>query len=162
MDRSGSFHEKTRVIREKIAVIGGKCTNWLAKFRPEKSERLPEGAGTDTATPLGRLRHILGTVAKWIYHLRKVLMAIPVVFYALKLAAYCRKNLPEQVGLNLLASGEFAQTVDRSLAVNGSLMITMGCLVLMFFSRRARYPWIISIFSLALPLLLIVTNLYPQ
>jgi hypothetical protein len=31
----------------------------------------------------------------------------------------------------------------------------------MFCSRKALYPWAISVFTLALPVLLLVSNLYP-
>lgn len=162
MNRSGRFYEKTRVIRDKVSALWEKRGDLLKKISPKGESAPVASLSAENATPMSKTMHILRTSAKWIYHLRKVFMAIPVVFYALKLAAYCRANLPEQVGVNLLASGEFAQTIDRSLAINGSLLVTAGCLVLMFFSRKARYPWIISIFSLVLPLLLLVTNLYPQ
>ena len=43
----------------------------------------------------------------------------------------------------------------------GPLALTIGCLVLMFCSRKAMYSWAISIFTLALPLLLLLSNAYP-
>jgi hypothetical protein len=104
---------------------------------------------------------VLGVIGKWIYRLRKVFMAIPVVYYAVKLANYNMENLPEMVGLNLQSSGEFAELVSRDTAVYGPLGITAVCLLLMFFSRRTIYPWVISIFTLVLPLLVLVTNIYP-
>ena len=103
----------------------------------------------------------LRVVWKWIYRFRKVVMAIPVVYYALKLASYNMQNLPETVGLDLQSTGEFAYTVSRSTAVLGPLGVTGVCLVLMFFSRKSVFPWIISMFSLALPILVWVTNVYP-
>ena len=39
--------------------------------------------------------------------------------------------------------------------------MTALCLLMMFLSRKTIYPWIISIFSLVLPFLLIVTNIFP-
>ena len=104
---------------------------------------------------------VLGVIGKWIYRLRKVFMAIPVVYYAVKLANYNMENLPEMVGLNLQSSGEFAELVSRDTAVYGPLGITAVCLLLMFCSRRAVYPWVISIFTLVLPILVLVTNIYP-
>jgi hypothetical protein len=65
------------------------------------------------------------------------------------------------VGINLQSSGEFAQTITRDLAVMGPLGLTAACLLLMFCSRKAMYPWAISIFTLILPLLILITNLYP-
>ncbi len=104
---------------------------------------------------------ILRRIWKVVYHLRKVVLAVPVVFCALRLAFYNLEHLPEQVGLNLLSNGEFAERISREMAVYGPLAVTGGCLVLMFLSRKSIYPWIISLFSLVLPVLLLVTNLYP-
>ena len=42
------------------------------------------------------------------------------------------------------------------------LGLTAACLLLMFCSRKAMYPWAISIFTLALPVLLLVSNVYPS
>lgn len=96
-----------------------------------------------------------------LFRLRKFVLAAPVVYYALKLAAYNMTHLPEQVGINLQSSGEFAMTIARGLAVTGPLGLTIACLLLMFCSRKAMYPWAISVFTLALPLLLLLSNLYP-
>lgn len=117
-----------------------------------------EGAGG----VMDKIVYVLKQIGIWLFRLRKIFMAIPVVWYALKLASYNMENLPEQVGLNLLVNGEFSRMIERSTAVYGCLAVTGACLVLMLFSRRARYPWIISIFTLVLPLLLLVTNVYPQ
>lgn len=106
-------------------------------------------------------RMVLRRIWKVIYHLRKVVLAVPVVFCALRLAFYNLEHLPQQVGLNLLTNGEFAQMISKEMAVYGPLAVTGGCLVLMFLSRKSIYPWIISLFSLVLPVLLLVTNLYP-
>lgn len=107
------------------------------------------------------VNRVINMVGMIVYRLRKVVLTIPVVYYALKLAAYNGEHLPEQVGLNLQASGEFAMTVSRGMAVMGPLALTLACLFLMFCSRKALYPWAISVFTLALPVLLLVSNLYP-
>lgn len=114
------------------------------------------------ATPLEKTGKVLQLTGVWLYRLRKIFMAIPVIWYAMRLASYNMQHLPEQVGLNLQVTGEYAKMIDRNMAVYGPLGITAACLVLMFCSRRARYPWIISIFTLVLPLLILFTNLYPQ
>ena len=105
--------------------------------------------------------NIIYQIGLWVYRLRRVIMAIPVVYLALKLASQNRERLPEMVGLNLQSTGEFAQMVTREYAVYGPLGVTAVCLLLMFFSRKALYPWIISIFSLVLPYLIYFTNIYP-
>lgn len=109
-----------------------------------------------------KIKKVVGILIMCIYRLRSVFLAIPVVYYALKLAAYNGTHLPEEVGLNLLSTGEFAMTISRELAVMGPFVVTCACLVLMATSRKALYPWAISVFTLILPVLLLVSNLYPM
>lgn len=89
-------------------------------------------------------------------------MAAPVVYAAIRLASYNGQHLPEQVGLDLQSTGEFAMTVSRQLAVMGPLGLTGGVSCACVCSRKAMYPWAISIFTLALPALLLVSNVYPS
>lgn len=99
-------------------------------------------------------------VYRFCYKIRKIVMAIPVVYVAVKFAMQNAQRLPETVGLNLQASGEFAVLVTRDYAVYGPLGVTLFCLMLMFFSRKIMFPWIISIFTLVLPWLIYFTNFY--
>lgn len=108
-----------------------------------------------------KVKKIIGIVVMLLYRLRKIFLAIPVVYYALKLASYNMANLPEVVGINLQANGAFAETISRSTAVSAPLAVTGMCLVLMLFSRKALWPWAVSLFSLVLPILILVSNLYP-
>jgi len=112
-------------------------------------------------TTWDKVRYYIGIVITVLYRLRKVVMAAPVVYYALKIASYNMEHLPEQVGVNLQSSGEFAMTIARSMAVMGPFALTIACLLLMFCSRKALYPWAVSVFTLVLPLLLLFSNLYP-
>ncbi len=112
-------------------------------------------------TTVSKINHVINLIGIWLFRLRKPVMAAPVVWYALKLAQYNRENLPEMVGINLQSTGEFAQTISRNMAVMGPLALTFSCLLLMFCSRKAMYSWAISIFTLALPLLLLISNVYP-
>ena len=100
-------------------------------------------------------------VGSYLFSIRKPIMAVPVVLAALRLAQYNATKLPEQVGLDLQATGEYAFMISRNAAVLGPLAVTALCLVLMFLSRRTVYPWVISIFSLVLPVLIFVTNAFP-
>ena len=118
-------------------------------------------AAHSTGSVYTKIKNVIGIIIMLIYRLRSVFLAIPVVYYALKLAAYNMEHLPEKVGINLQSTGEFAVYLSRSTAVMGPLVLTAGCLVMMFFSRKAMYPWAVSIFTLLLPLLLLVSNLYP-
>ena len=108
-----------------------------------------------------KIQKVIGIIVKVFYHLRKVILAAPVVYYALKLASYNMQHLPEQVGVLLESDGSFAFTFAKSMAVMGPLGITAGCLVMMFLARKALYPWAVSIFSLVLPILLLLSNIYP-
>lgn len=118
-------------------------------------------AAHSTGSVYTKIKNVIGVIIMLIYRLRSVFLAIPVVYYALKLASYNMKHLPEKVGINLQATGEFALYLSRSAAVMGPLVLTSGCIVMMFFSRKALFPWAVSIFTLVLPLLLLVSNLYP-
>lgn len=131
------------------AAPGGKNTN--------PSPRTKQQYHT-TMVKINSLISFLGTV---LFRLRKIVLALPVVYWAMKLASYNREHLPEQVGIDLQSSGEFAQMISRDVAVMGPLGLTIACLLLMFCSRKAMYPWAISIFTLALPLLILFSNLYP-
>ena len=108
-----------------------------------------------------KFKKIVGDVVMLLYRLRKVFLAIPVVYLALKLAVYNLNHLPEQVGVNLQSSGAFANMISRQVAVMTPLGVTAACLVLMFASRKALYPWAVSLFTLLLPILLLISNLYP-
>lgn len=98
---------------------------------------------------------------KWAYRLRSVILAIPVAAGAAILAIHNQAKLPEAVGINIQASGEYAQTVSRSVAVLGPLAVTAVCLLMVFCSKKVLYPWLISLFSLVLPLLIYITNVFP-
>ncbi len=127
---------------------------------PSEEEK-QEASGNSFAVGYRKFEQILGKIIMTVYHLRKIFMAAPVAYMALRIAAYNMSHLPEQVGVNLQTTGEFAMQISRYAAVIGPLGITAGCLVMMFFSRKAMYAWAISIFTLALPVLLLVSNMYP-
>lgn len=103
---------------------------------------------------------VIDFICVWVYRLRKVIMAAPVVYYALKLARENADRLPKEVGLDLQSTGEFAHTVSRTVAVQGPLLITAVALALMFISKKAVFPWVVSILTLTLPYLIYLTNFY--
>lgn len=107
------------------------------------------------------LKKALGAVIMTLYHMRKIVMAIPVVYYSLKLAVYNQQHLPVEVGLFLQNNGDFLRMISRPNAVLWPVVLTFSCLFLMFFSRKAMYAWAISVFTLALPVLILVSNIYP-
>lgn len=99
----------------------------------------------------------------WVYvvKLRKIILAIPVVCGAIMLAIRNLAKLPELVGLNLQADGTFAIQMGRLPAVLAPLLVTAVCLLLMFCSKRVLTPWLASVFSLVIPIVIWVINVYP-
>ena len=114
-----------------------------------------------TGSVYTRIKSIIGVIVMVVYRLRKIILALPVVYFALKIARYNMEHLPEVVGINLQSNGAFAESISRNMAVMGPLGITAACLVLMLCSRKALYPWAVSVFTLALPLLILLSNQYP-
>lgn len=102
----------------------------------------------------------LKSLWKWAYRLRSVILAIPVAAGAVFLAIYNEATLPAKVGINLQSSGEYAQMVSREVAVFGPLAVTAVCLLMTFCSKKVLYPWLISLFSLVLPLVILLTNAF--
>lgn len=99
-----------------------------------------------------------GKLVKYAVGFKKVWLALPVVFGAVCLAIYAGSRYPDYVGLNLMDNGDFGMIVTREIAVMGPLAITAVCLLLMFWSKRILFPWLVSMFSLTLPLLLLLIN----
>ena len=105
-------------------------------------------------------------ICMWIYKLRSVVLAIPVAFAAVLLALDNLIKLPETVSLCMpMAGGDgFAVEIialSKMVAVIGPLLITAACLLMMFCSRRVAYPWLISVFSLVLPLFIYFASVFP-
>lgn len=109
----------------------------------------------------GKFFSVLAGIGSVLYKLRSIFLSIPVALAAVMLAVRNMRLLPETVGINLLASGEYQWMVARSVAVLGPMAVTALCLLMMFLSRRVVYPWLISIFSLVIPLVIWVTNVFP-
>lgn len=105
-----------------------------------------------------RIYTVVWTLCQWIFKLRKIFMALPVLYYAAEFAKMNMEQLPETVGFDIQSTGEFAQMISRETAVYGPLGLTVLCVVLMILSRRTIYPWLISIFTLVLPWLIWVLN----
>ena len=138
-----------------------KIPSFNLKFKKEEKseESLPED-GYSRST-FRKIWDVIRILCLAVYRLRSVFLAIPVILVALRLAAYNSEHLPLLVGLNLQTTGEFAKTISRQTAVTFPLFLTGGCLVLTFLSKKSLYPWLISIFSLAIPIMLLITNMYP-
>ena len=144
MEKSGNFADK-----------------WHATLGAFHKDEILSEEDQTAKTPLQKVKRVFSIIGKVLFRLRKVFMALPVLYFAMKLGAYNMEHLPEMVGLNIQSNGAYALMVSRTMAVNGPLAVTYTCLALMFVSRKATYPWVISMFSLIIPIFLLLTNLYP-
>ena len=110
--------------------------------------------------------HEFGKAFMVVWHhicrLRKVIIAVPVAIGAVYLAIYNLANLPAIVGIGLQNTGEFSFQVAKEIAVLGPIALTAVCLLLMFASRRTLTPWMVSLCTLLLPLLIYITNVFPM
>ena len=109
----------------------------------------------------GGVLGVITGIGSMIYKLRGIILSIPVVIAAITLAIENLSRLPKTVGINLLATGEYQWLVARNVAVMGPLALTALCLVMVFCSRRVVFPWLISVFSLAIPVVIWITNVFP-
>lgn len=128
---------------------------------PQEPQTKPADRGQKAKAVLKKTDYVISIIVNVLYKLRKVFMAAPVVYYAVKLALYNDEHLPSVVGVDLQANGVFGELLSHELAVMGPLAVTGVCLVLMFLSRKSMYAWAISIFSLTLPIVLLLSNRYP-
>ena len=118
-------------------------------------------ARKETAKVLRKIWKVVSTVWSYIYRLRGLLMTAPVIICAVVLACMNYTNLPETVGINFMASGDFSYSMDRLPAVLLPFGLTAVCVVLTVCSKKIVFPWLISVFSLVLPLVIYLINVYP-
>ena len=97
----------------------------------------------------------------FIVKFKQFILAIPVVLGAVILAIRNMGALPKKVGFGLQLDGTFDFMVGRGIAVLGPIAVTALCLLLMFCSKRVLTPWLVSLFSLVLPILIWIINCYP-
>lgn len=109
----------------------------------------------------GKVWAVIKKIWKYIYMFRGVIISLPVAVMGIILAFKNAGRLPETVGIELLATGEFATTISRTTAVLIPLAVTGVCILLTCVTKRTLFPWIISAFSLVLPVLIWLTNIYP-
>ncbi len=110
-----------------------------------------------TLRPVGRF---LRSAGQFIFWFRKFFLAIPVIVVAILLAKQNLAQLPDYVGLILSRAGTYSIMVPKAQAVLWPLYITGGSLLLMCFSRKVFYPWLISIITLVIPVLIRLLNVY--
>jgi len=140
----------------------------MKKFQFKDIKRMLKACWADITAPdkenrtgFQKFKGIMRKIGKWTFRLRSVLLAIPVAVASVWLALYNMAHLPSMVGIDLQPSGSYALVVDRSIAIMGPVALTAVCLLIMFASRRVMYPWLISLFSLAVPVIILLTNTFP-
>ena len=104
---------------------------------------------------------VLKQTAKWCYQLRNLLLSVPVLVCAVVLAIRNSKLLPKAVGLGLRSNGEYLVRLSRSAAVLLPLVVTCLCVVMIFCSKKVLHPWLVSLFSLVLPLVIWFSCTFP-
>lgn len=121
-----------------------------------------------TQPTVDKIRTIWKTVSdkvifawNYVMKFKKLFLAAPVAVMALILGLMNLCKLPALVGLGLQGNGEFSFEIIREVAVIGPLAITAVCLLLMFASKRTLTPWMVSVLSLLLPLVILFTNTFP-
>ncbi len=108
-----------------------------------------------------RTGQVILRVWRYAVRFKKVILAVPVIWGAIWLALENIARLPDKVGLGLQIDGTFSLMLPKLLAILGPVAVTALCLLLLFCSKRTLTPWLVSLFSLALPLLLWIINAYP-
>ena len=125
----------------------------------------------------GRFFRSLGSalykIGQYMYRLRSLILAAPVAGVALILAIENRQKLTETVEISKITVNPEAPdalfgflelgttTITRDAAVFAPAMITAACLLMMMCSKRTLYPFLISLFSLCLPVVIWFFNTYP-
>ena len=107
-----------------------------------------------------------GPVLKKLFKYRGVVMALPVVAGSAILATFSMAKLPAKVMLSVPAVVDSDLVLkmiemDKGTAIIVPILVTAVCLLLMFCSRRQTYPWLISLFSLILPVILLIAGMFP-
>ena len=88
------------------------------------AETKKEPVGNSFAAGYNKFKQIMGKIIMTLYHLRKVVMAVPVAYVALRMAAYNMSDLPEQVGVHVQNTGVIDKKISRYAAVIGPRGIT--------------------------------------
>lgn len=116
----------------------------------------------------------LHKIGQYLYLMRSLILGAPVAAAAVVLAARNMDRLPKSVEVTKMAINTKAQdalfgfleltstSITREAAVYGPVILTAVCLVMMIFSKRTLYPFLIALFSLCLPIALYYFTIFPQ
>lgn len=110
--------------------------------------------GQNPDSPKKPAVEILKAALHWAYRLRSVVLSLPVAVIAVILAVSNAAKLP---GPLLIGAGKNVITISKSVLIMGPLALTALSILMTLISKRVSYPWIISLFTLLLPLALLFT-----
>ena len=130
-------------------------------FLQDMSKKYQQFQKTKTGQKLSDVGFVLRLTFRWAYKLRSLVLSIPVAVIALALAVRNLAQLPAQIGFLLQENGQYQIVINKGVAVFFPLAITAVCLCMMLLSKKMMYPWLISVFSLVLPIALWFTYLFP-
>ncbi|MBO5050181.1 MAG: hypothetical protein J6C41_07115 [Oscillospiraceae bacterium] len=110
--------------------------------------------------------NLFKVTCQWIYKLRSVFLSIPVIFGTIFLAVRNAAALPEEVSIYFPKFSDglikiSMATIGHTEAVIIPVLITVIALIMMFISRRVCLPWLVSMFSLTLPVFFWFTSVFP-
>ena len=116
-----------------------------------------KGAWNNSASAREKFAAFCSATGKWTYKLRAVVLALPIVVISVILAVSNMATLPAAVAIGLpnVVNGiiVFQEViVSKILAVFVPLLVTSFCLLMMFLSKRISFPFLVSLFSLLLPI----------
>ena len=115
---------------------------------------------SDLLRSFDRVSHKILESWKVVEKFKKFVLAVPVGVTAVMLAVVNLFKLPALLGFGLQSNGEYYLEVIRELAVLGPLFLTFFCLLMLFLSKRTLTPWLVSVFSLLLPIVLFITTAF--
>ena len=126
---------------------------------------------------IGRFFRAVGKVfykiGHYLYLMRALILGAPVAAAAVVLAARNMDRLPKSVEVTKVAINTKAPdalfgflelstaAITREAAVYGPVILTAACLLMMIFSKRALYPFLVALFSLCLPIALYYFTVFP-
>ena len=116
-----------------------------------------KGAWNNSSSAREKFAAFCSATGKWTYKLRAVVLALPIVVISIILAVSNMATLPAAVAIGLpnVVNGiiVFQEVmVSKILAVFIPLLVTSFCLLMMFLSKRISFPFLVSLFSLLLPI----------
>lgn len=95
-----------------------------------------------------------------VFRLRGLLLSLPVAAASGYIAYLSYNNLPEMVGLLVQPTGGFQFMITRQIAVLAPLAITFLCILITICAKKVIFPWLLSIFTLIIPGVLWLTNVF--